>query len=149
MSHGVPVGWVIRGLCLVGLLGWASLAGCGATCPTRAEATAAGPLTPAGHITHVVLFDLVEGTDADSFIQDCRDLLAPIPGVTSLSCGRHFDTGRDIVLGDYDVGVSVGLASASAYQDYLTHPNHLALLERWGPTIASYRIYDIQDTPAG
>ncbi|MFG0259120.1 MAG: Dabb family protein, partial [Phycisphaerales bacterium JB041] len=75
-------------------------------------------------------------------------LLGPIPGVTSLTCGRHLETGRSIVLSDYDVGVSVGLASEAAYQDYLAHPKHLELLDRWGSTIASYRIFDIQQAPS-
>lgn len=148
MNRAVSSVWVCRGLCLVSVLGWAALAGCSAPHSTQVGSSAAGPLTPAGHVSHVVLFNLMEGADADAFIRDCRALLSPIPGVTSLSCGRHLDTGRDIVRGDYDVGVSVGLASADAYQDYLTHPGHLALLERWGPTISSYVIYDIQDTPA-
>ena len=148
MSRGLTINGACCGLLLSAPLALAVFAGCCTQCPPRQASSAAGPLTPAGHITHVVLFELVEDMDADLLIRDCRELLAPIPGVTSLSCGRHFDTGRDIVLGDYDVGVSVGLASAAAYQDYLTHPNHLALLDRWGSTISSYRIYDIQDTPA-
>lgn len=148
MKRGLTIARVRWGFFLGGVLGWIALTGCSATSSTQNASAAAGPISPPGHISHVVLFTLVEGTDEGAFIDDCRDLLGPIPGVTTLSCGRHLDTGREDVQGDYDVGVSVGLASAAAYRDYLTHPKHLELLDRWGPTIDSYRIYDIQDTPA-
>ena len=148
MKRGLTIGRVRWGFFLGGMLGWIALTGCSAANSTQNASAAAEPITPPGHVSHVVLFSLIEGTDEGAFIDDCRDLLSPIPGVTALSCGRHLDTGRNDVQGDYDVGVSVGLASAAAYRDYLTHPKHLELLDRWGPAIDSYRIYDIQDTPA-
>ena len=125
----------------------AGATGCRTVCPIPSEQPAAASITPARHISHVVFFDLLDGTDEEAFIRECRSLLGPIPGVTSLSVGRHLETGRDIVMRDYDVGVAIGLESADAYSSYLTHPKHLALIERWGPNIASYRVYDIEEAP--
>lgn len=121
-----------------------TVAGC-RSANDSARATAA-PLIPAGRVNHVVLFDLRSGTDERAFIEDCRSLLAPIPGVTSLFCGTHFETGRDRVVSNYDVAVYVGLDSPESYRGYLVHPNHLALVDRWKSAFESYSVYDIEDT---
>lgn len=111
------------------------------------HAHAGAAATPA-RINHLVFFSLKDPADAPGLIDDCRERLATIPGVTSLFCGEHFEAGRDNVLADYDVGLYVGLASPEAYSAYLTHPNHLALVAEWGPRFESYRVCDIEDRTA-
>lgn len=122
-------------------------AGCHSDRTTRADDRPT-TLAPPARINHVVLFDLREGTDEDTFLADCRDRLSRIPGVTSVFCGRHFDTGRDKVVDTYDIGLYVGLESADAYAAYLTHPDHLGLVNRWKSSFNSYWVYDIEDTLA-
>lgn len=121
--------------------------GCQSTSSCCRSAAEHSP-TATARINHLVFFDLHDGTDEAAFIKDCRVLLTEIPGVTGFFCGRHFETGRDIVVSDYDVALYVGLDSAEAYSGYLSHPNHLALLERWGASLASYSVYDVEDTAA-
>jgi hypothetical protein len=138
---------------LIPLLATALLGMTGCTCrfvteQPRGTSTAAVISAPLARINHVVFFDLKDPADADRLIEDCRRLLGGIPGVTGLFCGRHFESGRESVLSDYDVGLYVGLDSPDAYAAYLTHPDHLSLVEAWGPRFESYRVYDIEDRRA-
>lgn len=96
-------------------------------------------------ISHVVLAELVDPTEAPQLIADCDLLLADIPGVTSYACGSHIDTGRSSVLADYHVGLFIGFNSTDDYAVYVDHPQHVELLSRWKPRITRLRVYDIHD----
>lgn len=115
------------------LLGSIVVAGCAA----RLDGVGDAPV-----ISHVVLIDLRDEGDAEALIRDCRELLGDIPEVTAISCGRHIETGRQVVVGDYDVGLLVGLPSMAAYKRYLVHPRHVELVSRWKERFAGYRVYD-------
>jgi hypothetical protein len=125
----------------------ALLAGCASDGPAR-SGDAAAALRPAAHINHVVFLDLRDPDDAQELIDDSRRWLGAIPGVRSIFVGRHFDVGRDAVRSDYDVGLYIGLQSPEAYEVYLDHPNHRALLEKWGDRLARYWVYDVEDAEA-
>jgi len=116
-----------------------TLAGC-ASAPT-------GPIRPAP-ILHLVYFHLADPADAEALRADCEDLLTRIPGVVAFAAGRHLDTGRDTVDGDYDLALLVGFPDVEAYQVYLGHANHLELLARWKAKLESYTIHDVLDQPA-
>ena len=117
------------------LLAAAILTGCRTVGPTRP-----------GLINHVVFFQLNDPADATELIADCDRELATIPGVTGYYCGTHLDTGRgDRVDGDYDVGFFVSFDSEEAYSRYVAHPQHVWLVEKWGPEFESLRIYDVLD----
>ncbi len=131
---------VARALLLAALLApWTALAGC-ATAPER-------PLRPAP-ILHLVYFHLADPADADALRADCEELLTRIPGVVAYAAGRHLDTGRDTVDGDYDLALLVGFPDVEAYQVYLGHDLHLELLARWKDELTSYTIHDVLDQPA-
>ncbi len=97
-----------------------------------------------GLINHVVFFDLKDPSNAEELVFDCGRLLE-IPGVTSGYFGRHIETGRESVLVNYDVGFFVAFGSVADYENYLAHPKHIALVEKWEPRWESIRVYDVQD----
>lgn len=82
-------------------------------------------------ISHVVLIRLDDPSKADELIADSDRLLATIPGVVSYAAGKHLDTGRTNVLGDYDVGLYIGYDSTADYATYVEHPQHIELVRKW------------------
>ena len=99
-------------------------------------------------LNHVVLVSLQDPADAPECMADCREMLARIDAVETLWVGTHVDTGRLAVDGGYDVGLCVGLKDETALQAYLEAPDHLALIEKWRPKAAGFRIFDIGGTLA-
>jgi hypothetical protein len=102
------------------------------------------PERPA-YISHVVLVSLHDPADRASLLADSESMLASIPGVVSFAAGEHLDTGRSNIIADYDIGLYIGFDSEARYAAYVTHPAHVAYLEKWRPRVASLRIYDIGD----
>ncbi len=96
-------------------------------------------------ISHVVLIRLHDPADAPAALSDCNALLADIESIETFACGGPMESERAMVLGDYDVGLVIGFASAQDYDAYLVDPVHLQLLERWKPRTAQMRIFDIVD----
>jgi hypothetical protein len=124
------------------------------TLPAACLATAAACLTacsstpgarPVAAISHVVFVDLADPADADALLADARATLAPIPSVTAYSAGKHLDTGRPTVLGDYDVGMVLGFDDTRGLNAYVAHPDHIAFVERWRPRLTGLRVYDIAE----
>lgn len=112
----------------------------------RGDSSNAGTTAPRpAPINHVVFFKLTDAAKADALVVDCNKLLAGIPSVTSYFCGRHIDTGRDSVDDGYDVGLYVGFDSEEGYSSYLVHPDHLALVAKWGPDFAQVQVRDVYD----
>lgn len=109
-------------------------------CATRPAA----PTRPAV-VNHVVFFKLSNPAEADALIADCDARAPRIPGVVSYYCGRHVDTGRPTVDGDYDVGFFVGFDSLEAYRTYVDHPDHVWLVQKWRPRWEWIRVHDILD----
>lgn len=107
-------------------------------------ATAPSP-RPVAAISHVVFVDLANPADADALLADARAVLAAIPSVTAYSAGKHLDTGRSTVLGDYDVGMILGFDDTAGLNAYVIHPDHIAFVERWRPRLTGLRVYDIAE----
>lgn len=99
---------------------------------------------PPGKINHVVFFELRDQTQKDELIDDCYELLQ-IPGVTSGYVGTHYEVGRENVITDYDVGFFVAFDSEDGYKEYLEHPDHVSLVEKWKPKCDQIRVYDVGD----
>ncbi len=118
---------------LVGLVGLSS--GCG---------TNPRPFDP-GLINHVVLFKLDDPADIAELERDCDTFLKQIPSVVAYACGGHYDTGREIVDGSYDVGLYVSFKDAEGYQDYLKNQDHVTLVEKWKTRWTDITIYDIEN----
>lgn len=130
-------------------LGAVAAGGCagggGATDDPPRRAANPPHLAPApGLINHVVFFELQDPADAEALIEESLKL-GTIPGVAACYAGRHIDTGRSTVLTDYDVGFFVAFDSEAAYAAYVSHPDHVALVEKWRPKLRALRVYDILD----
>ncbi len=103
-----------------------------------------GPPRPAV-INHLAFFKLKDPADAPALIADCDTLLRPIPGVTSYYAGPPIDVGRTSVDGDYDVGFFVGFDTVDDYLAYVEHPDHVRVVQRWGPRLEWLRTHDVLD----
>ncbi len=122
---------------IMGVVGVVALGGC---------AGADGDVAPApGRINHVVFFKLLDPAGADELITACDTMAGEIPVIVSSYAGRHVDTGRDTVDGDYDVGFYVGFDSEASYAAYVEHPAHQELVAIWGPRLQWWRVYDVLD----
>ena len=107
-------------------------------------ACASTPHRPA-RINHVAYFILQNPADADELIADCDRMVTEIPGITSYYCGTPFDTGRDTVDGNYDVGFYVGFDTEDDLRTYVAHPSHVELVAKWRPRLESLRVHDVLD----
>ncbi|MFG0275703.1 MAG: Dabb family protein [Phycisphaerales bacterium] len=122
-------------------LGLVGAHGCAAPAARTAEVR---PQRPA-FISHVVFVELRDPADRAALLDDSESMLASIPGVASFAAGEHLDTGRSNIIADYDIGLYIGFDSEEAYATYVTHPSHVAYLDKWGQRVASLRIFDIGD----
>lgn len=116
-------------------IGAGTLGGCAAAHPARPAA-----------ISHVVLVKLKDPGEAAALIADSDRLLPAIPGVVSYACGRHLDTGRATIDGNYDVGLYVGFDDEAGYRTYVDHPNHIELVNTWRSKWEWIRIHDVGDS---
>lgn len=108
-------------------------------------ARAEEPPPRAASILHIVLVRLQDPLDIAEMVHDSLDMAGEIPSVTTSFVGLHLETGRATVVRDYDVCLTVGFDDEAGYAEYLSHPAHLRLLEKWGPRIEWLRIHDAQD----
>lgn len=96
-------------------------------------------------ISHIVFIKLSDPAEADALLAECDEKLAAIPGVLRYAAGKHLDTGRANVDGDYDAGLYIGFRSEADYAVYVSHPNHVLLVEKWRPRSQWMRVYDVYD----
>ena len=89
---------------------------------------------PDPSVHHVVCFSLKDPGEASALVADCVTLRG-IPGVDSCHAGTPRDFGRNNVDANYDVGLYVALRSDAAYREYLRHPIHDRLVEKWRPRV--------------
>ena len=99
-------------------------------------------------IQHITLFELVTAdgsADVDTTFEEVGDILATIPGVLSVSCGRNL---TDRVM-NVDFSVShasiVTFESKQALQAYMTHPDHLRAQKLITPHIKKGLAVDIEN----
>ena len=98
-------------------------------------------------LQHVVLIDLKDDAGTAALVSDCDRLLPRIPGVATYWCGTPAtapEFSRPGVDAKYDVALCVGFRSADDYKAYLTHKDHLELVEDWKPYMSWIRIHDVQ-----
>jgi hypothetical protein len=96
-------------------------------------------------IGHIVFVDLIDPNDYDECLRDVDELLGTIPSVATFAAGRHIDTGRDIVLNDYDLAIYLGFESVEDLDAYIVHEQHVACVAKWQPRMNALRIYDMHD----
>ena len=99
-------------------------------------------------LQHVVLIKLRDASQAEALLADTRRHLSAVPHVADLWVCRPFELGRPGVDLDWDVGVIVGFADREAYEAYLVHPEHGALVETWQPRWEWIRVHDLLDGPS-
>lgn len=92
-------------------------------------------------LTHAVFFSLSEPGDASELVADCSSL-AVLPGVTWCTAGTPVDIGRPNVDANYEVGLVIAFRSVADYQEYLNHPAHTRLVDKWRPRWKSVFIRD-------
>jgi hypothetical protein len=84
------------------------------------------PAAKAPPFVHAVIFtmkkDAPEGA-ADSMIHDAHDMLAKIPTVRELRCGKPAEKKAD-AKNSYDVGLLVLFDDADGLKTYIDHPQH-------------------------
>ena len=100
---------------------------------------------PKGTIVHSVYFWLKkEATDADAkaLIADCK-ALAALDCVVRADVGVPLGKSRGAVDGSYQVAVVVYFADQAAYDTYLPHPKHQALVKKHKPLWEKVVVYDI------
>jgi hypothetical protein len=106
------------------------------------------PQLPATTLQHVVIIKLRQPSEADELIADTRRHLSAIPQVMDLRIGRPYDVGRPGVDLDWDVAVFMRFTDRKAYEAYLVHPEHLALVNSWQPYWQWIRVHDALDAEA-
>lgn len=101
----------------------------------------------AAPITHIVLIELKDPTRTAELIEDCNRSLPGIESVKAYTCGAPLVTGRANVVADYSVGIYVAFEDDDGYREYVDHPAHVALAEKWRAAWKNVRIYDFLDDP--
>lgn len=111
-----------------------------------AASCTASPKAPRpSRINHIVFIVLNDADQSQALIDDCDRLLPGIPGVVAYHCGQHGDFGRQNIDSHYDVGLAIGFDTPSAYEAYVAHDDHVALIEAWANRIQAIRIHDVVD----
>lgn len=97
-------------------------------------------------LAHDVYIKLAEPNNVavHELTRDCRKL-AQIPGVLHVVAGpRATNIKRDYNDEAFDVSVHLVFRNDAAFQGYLEHPIHKALLSEWAPKIAKLRVFDFR-----
>ena len=87
---------------------------------------------------HVVLFRLKEKTDTSKFVSLLESLVGPVESL------RHLTVGQDDSPSERssDLCLITQFDDLSGYEQYRTHPFHLAVLDQLKPMVAESRKVD-------
>lgn len=91
-------------------------------------------------IRHTAVFRLkhAPGSPQEANFLDAQRTLGAIPGVEKFEVLRQVS-----VKNDYSFGVSMEFADQGAYDDYNSHPAHVAFVrDRWLPEVAAFMEID-------
>ncbi len=95
-------------------------------------------------ITHSVFFKLRyhPGSEEEKeFLDSCRRVLSPIPGVESFRVLKQNSTKNN-----FDFGLSMVFKSRSEYEGYNRHPDHVAFVrDTWVPNVVEFLEIDYTD----
>ena len=126
------------------LLSALALSACVACATSTTVVTPSETDAPAPQISHDVYFTFTSPTDesCDALVTACA-LLRELPGVVHLVAGRRDESqtgGANETL--YHVGLHVEFADQAAYDGYLPHATHQALVSEFIPQMSSVIVYD-------
>lgn len=129
--------------------GWL-LSGPAAPAPDRAFADERKPVAKTPPFVHAVVFSMKKDAPdgaADSMIQDAHDMLAKIPTVRELRCGKPAEKKADAKAG-YDVGLLVLFDDADGLKTYIDHPQHQKFVAKHLKNVERDKllVYDFLDT---
>lgn len=116
--------------------------------PPRAADEGKGAKAP---YVHTVIFRLKADAPkdaADGLVRDAHEMLAKIPTVRELRCGRPAEKATpNIAKTDYQVGLVIFFDDADGLKTYLEHPLHLKYVEKHGASIdrEHLAVYDFVD----
>ena len=105
---------------------------------------APGKGLPKGTIAHSVYFWLKEEAtekDVATLIEDCKGL-AKLDCVLAVHAGTPLGKGRGAVDSSYQVGIVVYFPDKAAYEKYLPHPKHQALVKKHKELWTKVVVYD-------
>jgi uncharacterized membrane protein len=124
---------------------WYALSG--STPLTGAAEPKAGP-----NFVHTVIFYLKKDAPAgeiDAVITDAHKMLAKIPSVRELKCGRPAEkTTPGFGVKDYQVGLLVLFDNDAGLKAYDEHPLHKEYVQKHLPHIEKVVVYDFENKPA-
>jgi Stress responsive A/B Barrel Domain len=78
------------------------------------------------HLVFLAAREDASPEDIEDLISSIRELRDTVPGVVDLSVGKNFSERS----GGYTHGLFVRFESIEDLQEYLKHPNHLAVVEK-------------------
>jgi hypothetical protein len=96
---------------------------------------------------HLVFFWCKEGTPdsvKQAMIRYCREEMAKLPMVKSVSAGVPVPSAREVVDGSYDVGISVSFADKAGHDAYQPSEIHQGFVKQFKEHWAKIRVYDFQ-----
>lgn len=96
-------------------------------------------------ILHVVFVRLKDPLDTAALADDSLAMVEQVPSIRAAFVGLHLETGRESVVRDYDLCLTLTFDDAEGYEAYLAHPAHTAILAKWGGRIEWIKISDARD----
>jgi hypothetical protein len=99
-----------------------------------------------GLITHSVFFRLKHkqgSVEEKSFLDTCRRVLKPIPGVRDFRVLNETSPKNK-----FEFGLTMNFANQAAYDEYNTHHAHVDFVKNvWIPNVAEFQEIDYVDLP--
>lgn len=98
-----------------------------------------------GVIVHSVYFwlkDTATEKDVATLVEDCKTMLGSMKCVQRVEAGTPLGKGRGAVDGSYSAVVVVVFADQAAYDTYLPHPTHQALVKKHKALWKKVVVYD-------
>lgn len=105
------------------------------------------PPPPPAMIGHIVFVELANPSDFHEILHDADWMLGTIPTVSTFAAGKHLDTGRSTVRGDYDLAIYLGFENEADLNMYVVHSSHVDFVNKWKPRLKALRVYDMLDWP--
>jgi len=104
-----------------------------------------GPSAPGPMLSHVVFFELKDGSDAgkEKLAAACKKYLSGHPGTVYFSVGALAeDLKRDVNDRDFHVALHVVFKNKTAHDAYMTNEKHLKFIEEFQEGWKKVRVFD-------
>ncbi len=107
-------------------------------------ACSAAPSAGPEAVGHAVVFELTDPTRVADLDRDLEAVMRPTPGVLESHVGPRADVAvrEGVTDTSFDLLLWVCFQDAAAMHSYLESPAHVAVVEQYGPSIRSVRVFD-------